>query len=722
MRFLFFGRSVWQDPDWRIREQAAYQLRDQKKLLFLAIQDVSEEVRVAASKSLRDDNYRHQVVRDGFCEHARRLAVDGIRDGVILAEIVLDRSVPAVLRIAAGNLAKLSQSDFFKLASHDSEELIRAWAIEHLEKSDAVNSLFSTALGQSVRLALISKLTDPALLEEIAARDCNREIRARAINHLSEEPRLASLFAKLDDPLLRQEVIRKVKAPALLKAMLAEEDDDANRIYLVERLQDQPLLSTIALGDHHPLVRIAAAIKLTDLTASVAVITRDPDQRVRMAALGNIADESAIASVAADSDDEQIRWLAVERLQSESKLNELERSARSADTRWQAGRKIGHAPLNDLIAITTAWPLRRIAETESVPELQQMAVRLIKERRALEALTHSAQPAVSAAARQSLQVTGGPSGISFMPIPGRPYELSLFPVTQAQARALLGNDARWQGDDDLPATNLTPEEAWRLCAMLSELEGVVYRLPSFEEWLHATVTDDKSWYITPDSSPIKPWTLFRLHLQASGPRFARCAWPNPWGLLDALGNVAVWVDEQPGPISWIAYGGERDPLSAGGTAAPNMRDYAVAAGPHWADLRLRTGRWERLVRLANLANDGRDKVGVRLVRVSSALKSRTQSYRLVLESEVRWGLSREQVIDALGAATIYSREQLGDFFRVAPIVILTSSDYEAVRKLQSAFRRSGAEVSVTTRSTDQAQSGGGGVTPSMAKSTASPAG
>ena len=701
MRIPFFSRSDWQDPDWRIREQAAFTLRDQSKLLFLAIQDVSEEVRVAASKSLRDDKYRSEVVRNGYCEHARRLALAGIRDQSALRNILQDRAVPETLRLMAAQEVKLSQPEYLAFAKNEPALELRAWAIERLQKSDGVNALFSFELPDAVRSALIPKLTDPTLLAQITLTESEVAIQALALAEISDEAQLAALFPKLEDTGLRRKIIDRVQAPALLQEMLSDADEELLRVHLVERLQDQGMLERIARTDHFPLVRIVAVRKLRAASISVLVVNSDPDRRVRLAALETIADEEAFVFVAQNSDDEQLRWRAVERIRSEALLKRLESAAPHADVRWQVGRKLGHAPLEDFFAITSAWTLRRIAEAESVLVLQQMAVRLVHERHVLDELVFSRIPAVAAAARQVLHVTLGPAGISFVPIPERPYELSLFAITQGQARALLGDDPRWAAADDLPATGFTPAEVAKICALLQKDDGAVYRLPSFEEWVHATIAGDKRWCTPPPNLAMEPWVAYRLNLNAGGPRTLRRAWLNPWGVLDAIGNVSFWVDEDPGPTSWINHSHERDGLSAGSRSEEiRSEDYAVAAGPHWADVQLKQTRWERLVRLANLNEYGRDKVGLRLVRASRKTASRATEYRLVLEAEPRWGLSPEKVIAALSRATVYNYGELEKFYRVAPIAVLVSPDYEFIRKLQSVFRRCGADVSIVSRAVE----------------------
>jgi len=66
-------------------------------------------------------------------------------------------------------------------------------------------------------------------------------------------------------------------------------------------------------------------------------------------------------------------------------------------------------------------------------------------------------------------------------------------------------------------------------------------------------------------------------------RPAILAWANPWGFLDMVGNVSVWVEDSPRHWLHLASG---DPLAVGGDPGKEG-DFALAAGASWSDTRVR---------------------------------------------------------------------------------------------------------------------------------------
>src|SRR3954447_25810465 len=136
-----------------------------------------------------------------------------------------------------------------------------------------------------------------------------------------------------------------------------------------------------------------------------------------------------------------------------------------------------------------------------------------------------------------------------------PYQLAVFPVTQAQYAEITG---QWPGTahgDQLPVEGVSWWDAVRFCNARSERDGLApayhlhadgegidwdvsaggYRLPPEAEWEHACqagttgsrygALDEIAWY--------RGNSQERIH-DVGGKQ------PNPWGLYDMLGNVWNW--------------------------------------------------------------------------------------------------------------------------------------------------------------------------------------
>jgi formylglycine-generating enzyme len=149
-----------------------------------------------------------------------------------------------------------------------------------------------------------------------------------------------------------------------------------------------------------------------------------------------------------------------------------------------------------------------------------------------------------------------------------PYELAIFPVTQASYARVTGRRPSTSRGDRLPVEGVSWWDAVRFCDALSRLEGLTpayrlradgegidwdasadgYRLPTEAEWEHAcragTVgprygrLGEIAWYRGNSDG--------RIH-DVGGKR------PNPWGLHDMLGDVWEWCWDTYDPEVYGAY-------------------------------------------------------------------------------------------------------------------------------------------------------------------------
>lgn len=135
------------------------------------------------------------------------------------------------------------------------------------------------------------------------------------------------------------------------------------------------------------------------------------------------------------------------------------------------------------------------------------------------------------------------------------------------------------GHAGYPAISMTREAAEHFCEWLSERTGRRYRLPSEAEWEYACMAGGEA---DLDALPEHAWHAGN----ADGtPHPVGLRPANPWGLHDALGNVAEWV------------AGEGEPLAAGGSyldepesLSPRSRDRQT---PAWnaSDPQIPKSRW-----------------------------------------------------------------------------------------------------------------------------------
>ncbi|MEO6394197.1 MAG: SUMF1/EgtB/PvdO family nonheme iron enzyme [Pyrinomonadaceae bacterium] len=141
-------------------------------------------------------------------------------------------------------------------------------------------------------------------------------------------------------------------------------------------------------------------------------------------------------------------------------------------------------------------------------------------------------------------------------------------VTQAQWKAVTGDNPSGNKGDDLPVENVSWEDVTKFIRILNaQSVGLVYRLPTEAEWEYACRAGTIGPYA--GDLDVMAWhkgnSDFEIH--PVGTKKA-----NAWGLYDMHGNVFEWVEDWYGPYN---EGSQTDPKG------PSSGPYRVMRGGSW---------------------------------------------------------------------------------------------------------------------------------------------
>ena len=148
--------------------------------------------------------------------------------------------------------------------------------------------------------------------------------------------------------------------------------------------------------------------------------------------------------------------------------------------------------------------------------------------------------------KNSVEAFGVPAVVK---IPGKPYAFGVFEVTQAQYRAVTGeNPSRFKGSN-LPVTNVSWDDACEFCEKLTERERAAgrisenqeYRLPTWREWTHACRAGTTTKFYTGDSEEDLARAAWYEGNSGGRPHPVGLKEPNAFGLCDMHGNVGEWL-------------------------------------------------------------------------------------------------------------------------------------------------------------------------------------
>ena len=125
------------------------------------------------------------------------------------------------------------------------------------------------------------------------------------------------------------------------------------------------------------------------------------------------------------------------------------------------------------------------------------------------------------------------------------YFISLTEVTNAQLQQLFPRyepDPVYSPDPDSPAVDVLWEDADQFCKLLSEKEGVTYRLPTEAEWECACRAGSTSRFCFGNDPAELPQYGWCSDANTRASRVAMLK-SNDWGIYDMHGNAIEWVSD-----------------------------------------------------------------------------------------------------------------------------------------------------------------------------------
>ena len=708
MAWKFLGFKQWQDPDYRVRLEYAQRSKNQGKLLHLALNDVHESVRVAAVKNLRSDSDRIAVVERSGCDRSLSIAVGMLQSDDALVQAAGIKDLDSDLRLDALERVSGSCDELLLELALDPSEKLALYAILKCEAIEPLEALYSEDLSDDRGLAIIEKSSSEAFVVRVFENSPSTARRLAALSKISDTSKLREFYMNEHDAEVRALVIEQCDDDAMLIDFFNDEDDEKLRIKIAEKVGDENWLFSVACEDYNISVRRAATQAVEEPEKLTEVAIESEDRAIHDIVLcKNLCDEH-LSQLALKSSVSYVRAEAVNRIQDESVLAGLLAESKTPEVIWFAGRRLGKLPIAALRQINSSEVLIRAAEQDTQKIARIAAIRQIKDEWALERLSNSENIELAETAQALRREIKTSAGLSFLQVPNRIYQMSVFPVTGEQFakwKAAMGEQEaaeKYAALQDLPATDVSVDDAKAYCAWLSSKDQARYRLPYFHEWKHVALSDEPNWFSTGRMRAFSNQEEAELVLfgKEHSARPIYEAMPNPWGFLDTIGNVLEWTCDVPYSEQMLRAGISVDGFAVedGGAAGEvNLNDFAYASGNHWGDRRIRAGRWKRLIHKRNVNGNAAGKIGFRVLRFDTKVQAKPVEYELTLLPDVAFGYTLDQVCWAVSQSLSIGYEEAKKHFTVAPYRLAILRDYGAILRLKESWESVGALTELTSK-------------------------
>jgi formylglycine-generating enzyme required for sulfatase activity len=125
----------------------------------------------------------------------------------------------------------------------------------------------------------------------------------------------------------------------------------------------------------------------------------------------------------------------------------------------------------------------------------------------------------------------------------KPYYLGRYEVTQEQYQQVMGNNPSHFKGRDLPAEQVSWNDAQEFCKKASEGTGLAVRLPTDAEWEHACRAGTRRTYYTGDTEADLDRAAWYGKNSGNTTHPVGQKTPNAWGVHDMHGNVWEWCQD-----------------------------------------------------------------------------------------------------------------------------------------------------------------------------------
>ena len=278
-----YDKTIYESMGTETYDWILDMISDESSLRDLVYEKLFGDFRLLVVQRLRSEDVLRDLALNDLDYRIRRKAIRNrnLSDEETLVKI-FQKDRNDVVRLEA--LRHIHNPDFIEELADDLNPLIRAYALERLErtyepnddsfssqdidltsieKTEDENVLYAMANhapSSSIRRYAFDKITDINILVKLVCN--NREFANRALKKINDKKLLLNIALYCNDPAIQRKAVKKIDDEEfLLDAVQANPYNDISQ-YVVDRIRDESRLEVIAFNNSNPFNRKAAVNKI----------------------------------------------------------------------------------------------------------------------------------------------------------------------------------------------------------------------------------------------------------------------------------------------------------------------------------------------------------------------------------------------------------------------------------------------------------------------------
>ncbi len=238
-----------------------------------------------------EEKYLAKIAIHSDNENIANEAAKKIQTQTFIEKIVSHAKFHSTKKIAIKKIDINNQNFYEKIATTESDWIIRIIAVRKLKNQNLLISIAESDKNEKVRVAAIKNIED-------------NKTCIRIVESFSDQNSLSQIALSHSKWVCRKKATKKVNNAEVLKKIANKDEHYRVRLEALRKIKDQKTLIKIAFDDNKKSVRESAVKKISDIPALKHIADREKEESIRYIAISKLVDKGVFDKSELKKEDE----------------------------------------------------------------------------------------------------------------------------------------------------------------------------------------------------------------------------------------------------------------------------------------------------------------------------------------------------------------------------------------------------------------------------------